>query len=77
MRVMAAPRECSTELQQPAVRMATEARKDPDSARGAIKRVADQLRLIWKHCGLTEARVGTAIAAGVMPSPRGGGTELM
>ncbi|WP_149814844.1 transposase [Serinicoccus marinus] len=40
---MAAPRKYSVELQQRATRMAIEARKDPESARGAIKRVADQL----------------------------------
>ena len=43
MRVMAAPRKHSVELQQRATRMAMDARKDPGSARGAIKRVADQL----------------------------------
>ena len=43
MRVMAAPRKYSAELQQRATRMANEARKDPASSRGAIKRVADQL----------------------------------
>lgn len=43
MRVMAAPRKYSVELQQRATRMAMDARKDPESARGAIKRVADQL----------------------------------
>ena len=31
------------ELQQRATRMAMDARKDPESARGAIKRIADQL----------------------------------
>ncbi|MDF1601920.1 IS3 family transposase [Nocardioides sp. YIM 152315] len=40
---MAAPRKYSVELQQRATRMAIDARKDPESARGAIKRVADQL----------------------------------
>lgn len=43
MRVMAAPRKYSVELQQRATRMAVEARKDPESSRGAIKRIADQL----------------------------------
>lgn len=43
MRVMAAPRKYSVELQQQTTRMAMDARKDPESARGAIKRVADQL----------------------------------
>ncbi|GAA6528014.1 transposase [Intrasporangium sp. DVR] len=40
---MAAPRKYSVELQQRATRMALDARADPESARGAIKRVADQL----------------------------------
>jgi len=43
MRVMAAPRKYSVELQHRATRMAMDARKDPEAARGAIKRVADQL----------------------------------
>ena len=43
MSVMAAPRKYSVELAQRATRMAMDARKDPESARGAIKRVADQL----------------------------------
>ena len=40
---MGAPRKYSVELQQRATRMAVEARKDPESSRGAIKRIADQL----------------------------------
>ena len=40
---MSAPREYGVELQQRATRMALDARKDPASARGAIKRIADQL----------------------------------
>ncbi|WP_083311211.1 transposase [Actinomyces sp.] len=43
MRVMAPPRKCSVELQQPATRMVLDARKDPETSRGAIWRVADQL----------------------------------
>jgi len=43
MRVMAPPRKYSVELQQRATRMALDARKDPETSRGAIKRVADQL----------------------------------
>jgi transposase-like protein len=41
--LMAAPRKYGVELQERATRMAMDARKDPESARGAIKRVADQL----------------------------------
>ena len=40
---MSAPRKSSVELQARATRMAMDARKDPESARGAIKRIADQL----------------------------------
>ena len=40
---MASPRKYSVELQQRATRMALDARKDPQTSRGAIKRVADQL----------------------------------
>jgi len=40
---MSAPRKYSVELQARATRMAMDARKDPESARGAIKRIADQL----------------------------------
>jgi transposase len=40
---MSAPRKYSVELQQRATRMAMDARKDPATSRGAIKRIADQL----------------------------------
>ena len=40
---MSAPRKYSVELQQRATRMALDARKDPETSRGAIKGVADQL----------------------------------
>ena len=40
---MAAPRKYSVELVERATRMALEARRDPASSRGAIKRIADQL----------------------------------
>src|SRR6476659_4819940 len=43
MRVMAAPRKYSEELRQRATRMAMDARKDPATSKGAIKRIADQL----------------------------------
>ncbi len=43
MRVMGAPRKYSVELQQRATRMAMDARKDPESSRGAITRIAEQL----------------------------------
>ena len=40
---MAAPRKYSEELKDRATRMACEARRDPDSSRGAIKRIPDHL----------------------------------
>jgi transposase len=40
---MAAPRKYPDELRERATRMAVEARKDPETAAGAIKRIADQL----------------------------------
>jgi transposase len=43
MRVMGAPRKYSVELQQRATRMALDARRDPESSRGAITRIAEQL----------------------------------
>lgn len=43
MRVMAAPRKYSVELRDRAIRMALDARQDPETRTGAIKRVADQL----------------------------------
>jgi transposase len=43
MRVMAAPRKYSEELKERATRMAMDARANPATAKGAMKRVADQL----------------------------------
>lgn len=40
---MGAPRKYSEELRERATRMALEARRDPDRARGAIARIAGQL----------------------------------
>ena len=40
---MVAPRKYSVELQERATRMALDARRDPETSRGAIKRIADQL----------------------------------
>lgn len=40
---MAAPRKCSVEIQQRATRMVIEAKRDPATSRGAIKRIGDQL----------------------------------
>ena len=43
MRAVVALRKYSVELQQRATRMALDARRDPETSRGAIKRIADQL----------------------------------
>jgi transposase len=43
IQVMAAPRKYPDELRERATRLAMEARRDPASAVGAIKRIADQL----------------------------------
>jgi transposase len=43
MRVMGAPRKYSEELRDRATRMVLEARRDPGSSTGAIRRIADQL----------------------------------
>jgi len=40
---MAAPRQYPDELRERATRMAVEARRDPASSKGAIRRIADQL----------------------------------
>ena len=40
---MAAPRKYSVELKQRATRMAVEARRDPATRPGALKRIGDQL----------------------------------
>lgn len=40
---MGAPRKYSPELQERATRMALDARRDPTTTRGAVRRVADQL----------------------------------
>jgi len=43
MRVVAAPKKYSDELRERATRMAVDARRDPASATGPIRRIADQL----------------------------------
>ncbi|AWZ25653.1 hypothetical protein CEJ39_17095 [Rhodococcus pyridinivorans] len=43
MRSMGAPRKYPEELKERATRLAVEARRDPGSKTGAIKRIADQL----------------------------------
>lgn len=40
---MAAPKKYSDELRERATRMALDARRDPATSRGALKRIADQL----------------------------------
>jgi transposase len=43
MRVMAAPRKYPDELRERATRMAVEARRDPATRTGALRRIGDQL----------------------------------
>jgi transposase len=43
MRVMGAPTKYSEELRDRAVRMVLDARRDPATSRGAIRRIAEQL----------------------------------
>jgi len=43
MRVMAAPRKYPDELRERATRMAVEARRDPATRSGALKRIGEQL----------------------------------
>jgi transposase len=43
MRVMAAPRKYPDELRERAIRLAVDARRDPATRTGALKRIAEQL----------------------------------
>src|SRR5690606_36900483 len=45
MRVMAAPGKYPDELRERAIRMAVDLRRDPATKTGALRRVADQLRI--------------------------------
>jgi transposase len=64
---MAAPRKYPDELRERATRLAVEARRDPVSAGGAVKRIADQLGVhpealrVWVKQAETDdgARPGT------------------
>jgi transposase len=68
--MMAAPRKYPDELRERATRLAIEARRDPDSSAGAVKRIADQLGVhpealrTWVKRAETEAgeRPGTTTA---------------
>lgn len=53
---MAAPKKYPDELRERAVRLTLEARKDPATAVGAIKRVADQLGSTPRRCAVGQAR---------------------
>jgi transposase len=43
MRVMGAPRKYPQELRERAVRLAVEARRDPNTRAGALRRIGEQL----------------------------------
>lgn len=61
---MAAQRKYSEELRERATRMALEARRDPASSTGAIKRIADQLGI---HPEALRTWVRQAEIGGVRP----------
>jgi len=56
---MAAPRKCPEELRERATRLAVEARRDPASAGGAIKRIADQFGVHPEALRTCVKQVGT------------------
>lgn len=47
---MPAPKKYPDELRERATRLAVEARRDPASAMGAIRRIAGQLGFIRRRC---------------------------
>lgn len=74
---MAPPRKYSVELQQRATRMALDARKDPETSRGAIKRVADQLGIHPEALRnwVRHAEVDGGLRPGSPPTTRPGSTS--
>jgi transposase len=70
---MAAPKKYSDEIRERATRLAVEARRDPASSVGAIRRIADQLGVhpealrTWVKQAETAANAETAARPG--PSP--------
>ncbi len=63
---MPAPRKYPPELRERATRLAIDARKDPDTARGAINRIAEQLGI---HREALRGWVRTAEADDVPTEP--------
>ena len=75
---MAPPRKYSVELQQRATRMALDARKDPETSRGAIRRVADQLEVHPEalHNWVRHAEVDDGLRPGITTDDQARITEL-
>jgi transposase len=71
---MAAPRKYPDELRERATRLAVEARRDPVSAGGAIRRIADQLGVhpealrVWVKQAETDEGVRAGTRSGVTSS---------
>ena len=71
---MAAPRKYPEELRERATRLAVEARRDPASSSGAIRRIADRLGVhpealrSWVKQAEARAESGEGVAAGTASS---------
>jgi len=74
MRVAAAPKKYSDELRERATRMALDARREPTTATGAIKRVADQLGIHPEALRPGSGRPrSTVVCVGAPPATRQAG----